>query len=84
MATGDVSFGYGSFAPGETVTLTARDVTPGMPNLALGKSGVAAANGGLTIAAVPATATMHGTTQRVYAVGTGGTSGRAIGAIPAP
>ena len=81
MATGDVAFGYGAFAPGETVNLSARDITPGVVPVSLAKSGVAAANGSLTIAAVPATVTQHGTTQPVYPVGVGATSGRTIGAF---
>lgn len=84
MATGDVTYGYGTFLPGETVNLAARDITPGVTPVSLAKSGVVAANGGLTIAAVPATVVQHGTTQKVFAVGTGATSGRVVGCVPAP
>lgn len=84
MAAGDVSYGYGAFLPGETVNLAAKDATPGMPAASLAKSGVVTASGSLTIAAVPATVAQHGATVKVFALGTGATSGRVIGAIPAP
>jgi hypothetical protein len=83
MAAGDVTYGYGTFAPGETVNLAARDVTPGVTPVSLAKSGVVAANGGLTIATVPATVVQHGTTQRVLPIGTGATSGRVVGGFVA-
>lgn len=84
MAAGDVVFGYGAFAPGETVNLSARDITPGFPAVSLAKSGVAAVNGGLTVAAVPATTVQHGATLPVQVVGVGATSGRAIGGFRVP
>jgi len=84
MASGDVSFGFGAFAPGETVNLSARDITPGMPAVSLAKSGVAATDGSLTIATVPATTVQHGATLPVRPVGVGATSGRTIGGFRVP
>lgn len=84
MATGDVVYGYGAFAPGETVNLYAKDVSPGGANISLAKSGVAAATGGVTIAGVARTMTQHGVTVRAEVVGVGATSARQIGAVPAP
>lgn len=82
MAAGDVTWSAGSFLTGETVNVFARDITPSMPDITTGKSGVVGA-GALTVAAVGQTMTMHGTVQPVYAIGVGATSGRRIGAVPA-
>jgi hypothetical protein len=84
MAAGDVVFSYGAFLPGETVNLAARDITPSIAPVSLAKSGVVASNGGVTIATVPATVVQHGSTQKVYPIGTGATSGRVIGGFVTP
>jgi hypothetical protein len=83
MAAGDVTFSPAAFLPGETVNVFASDITPSLPDIATGKTGVAGVGGGLTVAAVAQTMTQHGATVPVYAVGVGATSGRRVGAVPA-
>jgi len=82
MATGDLNYGYGAFAAGETVNLFAQDVTPGSALISLAKTATAAASGGAAFTGVATTMAQHGATVPVYAVAIGATSGRSIGGVP--
>ena len=82
MAAGDLKFSKAAFVAGETVNLYAVDTTPGMPDISLAKSAVAAADGSAAFAGLTATVVQHGQTVKLICAGLGATSARRVQGIP--